>query len=93
MFVANFSEATLYRDRVEREQATPDRAITQGIGNILGSRQILLVAFGAKKGEWLRRALYGEIGPECPASALRLVGDRVTMVIDEAAAKVITTSR
>lgn len=86
MFVANFSEATLHRDRVERGQDTPDRAITQGIENILDSGQILLVAFGARKGEWLRQALYGPIDSACPASALRLVGDKVTMVIDEEAA-------
>ena len=93
MFVANFSQATLHRDRVERRQETPDRAITQGIGNILDSRQILLVAFGERKGGWLRRALYGQIDTVCPASALRLVGDKVTMVIDEAAAAVLQQGR
>lgn len=86
-------EETIRRDRIERNQGTPAYALTQGIANILEARQILLVAYGERKGKWLREALCGPIDSVCPASALRLVGDRVTMVIDQEAAEVLQQGR
>lgn len=77
---------TLMRDRQERGQNSPDRTLTQGIANILEARRIILLAYGEKKGQSLREALFGEIGSQRPASALRLKGHKVTLFIDEAAA-------
>lgn len=86
--VANLAEETIYRDHEERRLATPELAITQGIGNILDAEQIILVAYGSQKGEYLRKALHGPITPDCPASALRLAPDRVTLYLDQEAASV-----
>lgn len=84
--LADLSAETVYRDRVERGQNSPDQALTQGIATILEAELLLLVAYGETKGEYLHEALYGEISPEVPASAIRLVGEKVSIVIDESAA-------
>lgn len=79
-------KTTVKRDRMDRGQNSPDRALTQGIDNILGAEKIILLAFGESKGSSLHQALYGMIGSQRPASALRLAGHKVTLFIDEAAA-------
>ena len=48
----------------------PERAITMGIGTILESRRIILLASGASKREALERLRGGEISEAFPASAL-----------------------
>jgi glucosamine-6-phosphate deaminase len=87
--VAKLDSTTVYRDRKERGLHTPATAITQGIQNITDSGQILVVAYGKEKGTVLARALYGQISPAVPASALRLVGNKVTVVIDDEAGSVV----
>lgn len=89
--VAQLSDETVYRDQIERNQDTPDKALTQGIGTILEEELILMIAYGRNKGIYLNNALYGEINSESPASALRLVGDKVSVIIDESAADVLNT--
>jgi len=84
--VQTLDPVTLIRDRQERGQNSPEKALTQGIANILEARRIILLAYGEKKGQSLREALFGEIGSQRPASALRLQGHKVTLFIDEAAA-------
>ncbi|MGD9680378.1 MAG: glucosamine-6-phosphate deaminase [Candidatus Obscuribacterales bacterium] len=49
----------------------PTRAVTMGISTILGSRRIILMAFGEKKRSILDQALTGPISPEIPASFLQ----------------------
>lgn len=83
------SEETIQRDHAERGLVTPEHVITQGIGNILEAQRILMVALGVGKSQYLQEALYGLISPDCPASALREVGKKVSIVIDAAAASVI----
>jgi glucosamine-6-phosphate deaminase len=89
--LAQLSDETVNRDQVERKQDTPDKALTQGIGTILEAKSILMIAYGKNKGVYLNNALYGEINPNSPASALRLVGDKVSVIIDESAADVLNT--
>lgn len=91
--VARLHRLTIYRDRVGRHQETPDLALTQGIADILAARNIMLVAYGANKGTVLAHALYDPISVNIPASALRRVGDRVTMYIDQDAASVVEAYR
>jgi glucosamine-6-phosphate deaminase len=76
-------EETVARDQQERGQDTPVAAITQGIGNILEGKQIVLIAYGAKKGEILKEAFFEPVSEKCPASALRTVGHKVTLVMDQ----------
>lgn len=85
--LANLSQETIDRDRIERGQNTPEHAITQGISNILSAKKILLLGYGSKKGSYLGAALTGSITPDIPASALRLVGDKVSVFIDNEAAR------
>ena len=60
----------------------PRYAYSMGCGAILSAREILLVANGRGKAEILEQAFFGDVTPKVPASLLRLVGDRVTVVCD-----------
>ena len=91
--VSQLDPLTVMRDRKERGQDTPERSLTQGIANILEAEKIILLAFGEKKGVSLHQALFGEIGTARPASALRLVGSKVTLFIDQAAASQLLPSK
>ena len=62
----------------------PRQAISMGIGAIMGAKRILLVASGEDKAEAVYQTVQGPIGPQCPASVLRLHRDAV-LVVDEAA--------
>ena len=72
------SNAAYWKDSV------PTRALTVGMKAILASRRILLVATGERKHEILTKALHGPIGPDVPASLLRLT-ENVTVLADAAA--------
>ncbi len=67
------------------EQSVPRRALTMGIGTILESRRILLMACGAAKAPAIAQALQGPVTTAVPASALQRHHD-VLVLIDEAAA-------
>lgn len=49
----------------------PRRAVTAGMKSILGAERIVMCAFGKAKAEAVRNMLHGDVGPNCPASALR----------------------
>lgn len=68
--------------------AVPREALTMGIGTILESRQILLLASGEDKAEIIRRTLEGEPDVQVPATALQQ-HPNVTVLIDKAAARVL----
>jgi glucosamine-6-phosphate deaminase len=57
------------------EGNVPTHAITMGIGTILESRAIVLLAAGAGKEEAITRLRSGEVTEEFPASALHTHGD------------------
>ncbi len=63
----------------------PRQAISMGIGTILESRQVVLVANKESKADAVARAIEGEPTTDCPASFLQGHPD-ATFVIDEAAA-------
>ena len=90
-FLATLSQETVVRDQDERGLSTPNQAITLGIADILDAQKIVLIAYGEKKGEYLKEALNGSISVNCPASALRLKSDKVTIMIDQEAASQIDT--
>ncbi|MBW7922799.1 MAG: glucosamine-6-phosphate deaminase [Rubellimicrobium sp.] len=66
-------------------EEVPRRAISMGVGTILSARRILLVATGAGKAGAVRAMLQGPVGPDCPASFLRL-HPAAQVVLDRAAA-------
>jgi glucosamine-6-phosphate deaminase len=63
----------------------PARAVTMGLRQLLGARQIVVVVSGAAKRAILHRALEGPVGPEVPASFLRTARADVTVIVDRAA--------
>ena len=67
----------------------PTHALTIGIATILAARRCVLLAHGAGKAAIVARALEGPIGPDVPASALRLHAD-ATVILDAAAASRLT---
>ena len=67
----------------------PTQAISMGIGHILTAKAIILIALGKGKAEILEKALFGDITPEVPASALRLYNGPVYVCADTDALSVI----
>ncbi len=70
-------------------QEVPHEAVTMGIGTLLEARAILLVVKGAAKATVVRRILIDQPSADVPGSFMRLAGDRLTVVLDEAAASAI----
>lgn len=68
---------------------TPTRAITQGVGTILGARRIVLVALGTSKAAAVRAAVEFTPSEAAPASALRAHLD-CTFILDIEAAAMLT---
>ncbi|MGS2722602.1 glucosamine-6-phosphate deaminase [Porticoccus sp. GXU_MW_L64] len=63
----------------------PHLAMTMGIGTILNSRRVILLATGEAKAGAVQQAVEGPLSAMCPASALQL-HERATFIIDRAAA-------
>jgi len=63
----------------------PRHVLTQGVGTILDSRHLVLVALGDGKAEAVAAAVEGPVTAMCPASALQL-HPHATVVVDDAAA-------
>jgi glucosamine-6-phosphate deaminase len=57
----------------------PTKAITMGIGTIFKAREIILMAWSAKKAPIIRKAVEGEMSGEVPATFLQL-SDHVEFV-------------
>jgi len=68
------------------DEFQPKLAITMGIGTILETRRILMVATGENKAEAVQDMIEGPVSSICPGSALQL-HERVTVILDEAAAR------
>lgn len=66
-------------------QSVPTHAITQGIGTILNSSALLLVASGVRKAQVVAQALEGSVTELIPASVLQR-HNNVTVILDELAA-------
>ena len=83
--LVELSPETVYRDQIERGQNSPPRAISQGIANILEAKKIILSAFGSNNIETIYNAFFKKISRKYPASALRKVGGKVSVIIDKQA--------
>jgi glucosamine-6-phosphate deaminase len=71
------------------ESEMPKCAITMGIGTILDSRRVLLIASGRSKAAAVAKAIEGPITASVSASALQMHPD-VTFIIDEEAGYSLT---
>ncbi|MEO8283882.1 MAG: glucosamine-6-phosphate deaminase [Pseudarthrobacter sp.] len=63
----------------------PHHVVTQGLGTILESRHVVLVATGAQKSRAVRDFVEGPVSAICPASVLQF-HPHATILVDEAAA-------
>lgn len=71
--VVELTDSTIgVNSKIFKNLAAGAKAITMGIKNIMNAKQILLIADGDSKKDILRKALYGEITPNVPASVLQL---------------------
>lgn len=61
----------------------PVAAVTMGVGTVMAARKIVMIVTGADKAEILRKAFFGPVTPEVPASILQFHHD-VTVICDEA---------
>lgn len=65
-------------------EEVPRQAYTMGIGTIMKAKRIVLIVSGADKADIVKKAFFGPITPQVPASILQLHPD-VCLVADTAA--------
>jgi glucosamine-6-phosphate deaminase len=70
----------------------PSKAITMGIGTVLGARRIIVPAWGEGKAKVIAKIVEGEITPDIPASYLQSHSD-LEIVVDRNAAEELTRFR
>ena len=80
----NLTESTIEANSrlFEKKEDVPTMAITMGIGTIMKSTRILLIA-GADKADIVERAFKGPVTPDVPASILQMHPD-TTVIISKA---------
>lgn len=71
-----------------RARAVPPHALSMGVGTILRSRTIILVATGPGKARAIKETVEGLVTTRLPASLLQLHGD-VQVLLDPAAASLL----
>lgn len=74
------------------EAAVPREALSMGMGTILRSRAIVLLATGTSKAACVERVVQGGVTTALPASFLQLHGD-VDIMVDEAAGALLRRAR
>lgn len=67
------------------KEEVPRQAYTMGIKTIMQARKVLMVANGAGKADIVKKAFFGPVTPEVPASILQMHPD-FTLVLDAEAA-------
>lgn len=85
--LVNLKESTIEANArfFENIDDVPKQAVTMGIGSILKSKKIILMASGEGKAEAIYKTVYGDVTPEVPASILQFHRD-VVLILDKAAA-------
>ncbi|WP_294188585.1 glucosamine-6-phosphate deaminase [uncultured Clostridium sp.] len=66
----------------------PKTALTMGLGGIMKSKKIIVIASGESKAEAVKAMVNGKISTKMPASMLQMHRD-VVVIVDEAAAKLL----
>lgn len=75
----------------EDGEKVPQQAYTMGIKAIMQAKKVLMVANGESKADIIKKALFGPVTPEVPASILQMHTD-FTLVADKAALSKINTN-
>ncbi len=84
--LVNLDESTIQANKrfFESENDVPRQAYTMGIKTIMQAKKILMLISGAGKKEIVKKAFFGPITPQVPASVLQLHLD-FTLIVDEEA--------
>lgn len=87
--VVELTESTIeankrYFDKVED---VPTDALSMGIGSIMQSKKILLLAFGEAKADAIKGMIEGPVTEDLPASVLQNHSDVIVIIDEEAASK------
>ena len=85
--VVELTESTINANKrnFEKIEDVPTTAISMGIGSIMKSKKVILIAYGEAKAEAIANTINGEMTIDVPASALQNHPD-VTIILDDAAA-------
>lgn len=88
--LTNLTQATIeanarFFDSIDE---VPKTALTMGLGGIMKSKKIIVIASGESKAEAVKEMVSGKISTKMPASMLQMHRD-VTVIIDEDAAKLL----
>lgn len=70
--IADLDASTRQHSLLEEAGHVPDKAFTLGIGDLMTSRQVVLLASGANKAEQMRQLMTRDISTRFPASLLWL---------------------
>ena len=86
----DLQESTIQANKrfFEKVEDVPTQAYTMGINTIMQAKTILVIVSGADKAEIVKKAFFGPVVPQVPASILQMHQD-VTIVVDEAAASLL----
>lgn len=85
--VVELTESTINANKrnFEKIEDVPTTAISMGIGSIMKSKKVILIAYGEAKAEAIANTINGEMTIDVPASVLQNHPD-VTIILDDAAA-------
>lgn len=85
--VVELTESTIEANKrnFEKVEDVPTHALSMGIGSIMQSKKILLMAFGTDKADAIKDMINGSVTTDVPASVLQNHAD-VTVIVDEDAA-------
>ncbi|MGO2892851.1 glucosamine-6-phosphate deaminase [Enterococcus devriesei] len=85
--VVELTESTIEANKrnFDKVEDVPTHALSMGIGSIMQSKKILLMAFGTDKADAIKGMVDGPVTTDVPASVLQNHAD-VTVIIDEDAA-------
>ncbi len=75
-------------DLLTSEEQSFDKAISMGIGTILESKEVVIIALGKAKAQAVASAIEGALSASCPASCLQMHAN-VTWLLDEEAASLL----
>lgn len=91
--VVDLTESTILANSrfFKSEEEVPKKAISMGIGSIVRSKKIILLASGKVKAEAIYKTVNEPVKPQVPASILQFHKD-VIVVIDEDAASLLEES-
>lgn len=86
----DLQESTIQANKrfFEKVENVPTQAYTMGINTIMQAKMILVVVSGSDKAEIVKKAFFGPVTPQVPASILQL-HPNVIVVVDEAAGSLI----